>query len=430
MIATSVASSGAAAPPGERANEDAPGKRIASIKSLVVTLAFLFLLVVAMLLDIPYLYIMAIALALLQPVSYHLAARFAPTYTATRSHPPTAVEGKPVALRTRLTSRGGMPQSGVAVVDVLPDALRALDAPDKPMDWWNGREGERSFTVEPLVRGVHRIESVRVDGSDPLGLFFFDADLPCVSELVVHPTPLAGFERGAWGGGPVGVRERDGAARRGDGLEFHGVRDYRPGDSPRRVHWRTSAKRGRLAVVEFEKAFRQDLLVAIDLGPECAVGSGRETPLEHAIKAAATLVDRTLSQGGGVVLATAQGSARIQSGRADTEVQRFRLFDLLARLRPGNDSLADVLRGLPMENDTDWVVLTSRGDDAVSAVIADRVRGGQRVRVMFFEPASFGGVPSPSPAVRGAELVVFDRADSPWEGGGKRFDALLGGGAG
>ncbi|MFM7320691.1 MAG: DUF58 domain-containing protein, partial [Armatimonadota bacterium] len=322
------------------AEEPSAGRRIASIKSLVVTLAFLFLLVVAMLLDIPYLYIMAVALALLQPVSYHLAARFAPAYTAARHHRPTAVEGKPFDLRTRLTSRGGMPQAGVSLREELPAAFREVGDPSGPMDWWDGREGERAIVVEPLVRGVHRFTTVRVDGSDPLGLFFFEADLPCASQVVVHPAPLPGFERGAWGGGPIGVRERDGTARRGEGLEFHGVRDYRPGDSRRRVHWRTSAKRGRLAVVEFEKAFRQDLLLAIDLGPDCAVGAGRETPLEHAIKAAATLIDRTLSQGGGVVLATAQGTARIHAGRADTDVQRFHVFDLLARLVPGNVSLA------------------------------------------------------------------------------------------
>jgi len=143
------------------------------------------------------------------------------------------------------------------------------------------------------------------------------------------------------------------------------------------------------------------------------------------VKAAATLVERTLSQGGGVVLATSQGIARVQTGRADTDVQRFRLFDLLARLRACDQPLADVLRTLSIDTDSQCAVLTARHDPALSALLAEFVRTGRQVRVLFFEPASFGAAASQSPAIRGADLVVFRRSDSPWEDGGRRFGALL-----
>jgi uncharacterized protein (DUF58 family) len=46
--------------------------------------------------------------------------------------------------------------------------------------------------------------------------------------------------------------------------EFHGLRSYRSGDSPRLIHWRTSARRGELMVREFEDEPSDNLLVVID----------------------------------------------------------------------------------------------------------------------------------------------------------------------
>jgi uncharacterized protein (DUF58 family) len=47
-------------------------------------------------------------------------------------------------------------------------------------------------------------------------------------------------------------------------MEYHGLRDYRSGDSPRWIHWRTSARRGELMVKEFEEQNEQDLAILID----------------------------------------------------------------------------------------------------------------------------------------------------------------------
>jgi uncharacterized protein (DUF58 family) len=46
--------------------------------------------------------------------------------------------------------------------------------------------------------------------------------------------------------------------------EIHGLRDYRTGDSPRRVHWKATARRNRLTVREYEDAAPPRLLVIVD----------------------------------------------------------------------------------------------------------------------------------------------------------------------
>lgn len=66
--------------------------------------------------------------------------------------------------------------------------------------------------------------------------------------------------------------------------EFHGLRNFRAGDSPRNIHWRTSARRGELMVREYEDNPGDDLLVIVD--PGVGQGSG----LEDLVCFASTLI--------------------------------------------------------------------------------------------------------------------------------------------
>ena len=55
--------------------------------------------------------------------------------------------------------------------------------------------------------------------------------------------------------------------RAGYGNEVFGVREYRPGDSLRRIHWRSSARRGELVVREYEPPGLQTLTILVDPTP-------------------------------------------------------------------------------------------------------------------------------------------------------------------
>jgi uncharacterized protein (DUF58 family) len=398
-----------------------------SIKAFVITIAFIFLFTVALLLDVQYLYFMAVMTALLQPIAYGLVALSPVNYTAQRRHLPTAQEGKPFMVTLEISAGGKFPALALEVNDELPPALRSPDlvGSHKPQSW-DGHRGTLTYPVEPLLRGVHQLGPARVETSDALGLFTFSAELASPTELVVHPTaiPTRGTQRG--GEGRLGIRERDGKAQRGVGLEFHGVREYHPGDSLRRVHWRTSARTGRLAVVEFERAFEQDLVLAIDLKSGTHVGQGREATLEYAIKIAATLAERTIARGGGVALYTQQGSAVMAARSTDPEAARFQLFDLLARLQPtAETSLASTLAAQRLATGQRLAVLTAQADSALAQWLTGRVGQGDTVEVYYLNPSSFGGAVGSPPAVPHQLLKVVEKQHSPWEEGGRALEPLL-----
>src|SRR5437016_13423600 len=84
---------------------------------------------------------------------------------------------------------------------------------------------------------------------------------------------------------------------RGEGSEFYGIREYHPGDPLRRVHWRSSARMGRLAVVEYEHDVSVDLTLVLDARRGSDVGFGSETALEMAVTVAASLARLVLERG-------------------------------------------------------------------------------------------------------------------------------------
>ncbi len=95
-------------------------------------------------------------------------------------------------------------------------------------------------------RGDLHLAHVRITSSWPLGLLRAEVSLPLGVDLLVHPRYVlpAHHERQ---GLSKGLEE---GAERGAGLDFIGVRDYRPGDGLRQVHWPTTARRDALMVVE------------------------------------------------------------------------------------------------------------------------------------------------------------------------------------
>jgi len=97
----------------------------------------------------------------------------------------------------------------------------------------------------PLRRGIIRFDSVTFAKSDPFGLFHALSSARCMDTLIVLPkryqVPPVQFS-GSRKYQPSGVAL---ASSVGESQEFRSMRDYRPGDPPRTIHWRSWAKTGK-----------------------------------------------------------------------------------------------------------------------------------------------------------------------------------------
>lgn len=125
-------------------------------------------------------------------------------------------------------------------------------------------DGEVNATLSSseLPRGIHAVRAAWVESSHPFGLARVRHALEAPDELVVYPLPLDLVDgRGA----ADSVEDLLGSGTPGAGdLQPSSLRDHREGDGMRDVHWRASARRGRLVVQEWEGGTGEGIEVVLD----------------------------------------------------------------------------------------------------------------------------------------------------------------------
>lgn len=140
--------------------------------------------------------------------------------------------------------------------------------------WLGGRKSYR-WSVETvcIARGQYRLGPISVISGDPFGFYITPRLIAATSSLIVYPqtVPIDKFEL------PAGLLSGGEAQRqRSHNVTTNaaGVRDYAYGDSFNRIHWRTTARKDKLVVKEFEI----DPLVDIWIMPDFSAGSLTEAP--------------------------------------------------------------------------------------------------------------------------------------------------------
>lgn len=174
-------------------------------------------------------------------------------------------------------------------------------------------------------RGVYPLERLVLSTSFPFGLFRKEIDVSAAAELVIWPStdrkvrePVAsGTLARRRASALVGV-----AGARG---EYRALRGYRPGDDPRDIHWRSTARRGEPVVREYEGDGGESLWICLDTRSHPGPRS------EAALETAAALAARATAKGERFGLALATGTVGPGTGRPQLE----RVLDALARVRFG-----------------------------------------------------------------------------------------------
>lgn len=219
-----------------------------------------------------------------------------------------------------------------------------------------------AYRMSGLRRGIFRCAEVYVAVRSVLGLALRRFRLPCEDDIAVHSElpPVNGEFIAA----QKRIHSVSGWQRRaapGGEREFYRMRDYQPGDEPRRIDWKASARSGKLITREYEKEQKQTLFLVVDMSRWMALRSGQRSLLDEALSAALMLAGVASSRGDSVGL-LAYGSGPhlfYPPARSETAALSAAVCSLTPEDRSLHlDGLASFLGGA-LRNETILVLFTS-----------------------------------------------------------------------
>ena len=388
------------------------------MKRFVLNVAGLFVAIVAVLFGLYSLYLMAAILWLIPAVSYLMGWLMLGGLESRRSVPLSATAGETILLTYTLANRGRLPKFYLLVRDTLPRGVQLADGPPPlVLGLWPGEESETQCWVETRRRGVFSLGPAQIYSTDPLGLQTFSRKMPLVSELLVYPAVLPLRDSWLRGAAASGWRGAGNALVRGDGDDFYGVREYGPGDELRRVHWRTTARTGKLAVTEYAQGITLDVTIALDLSLAAYKGTGSDehSALETAVTLTATLLGDLLRHGHSVRLLTAGNRDGSPAAHGPEEMPRF--LEHLARVQSDSlQTLADVLAEDRAGSNRSATVITITPDWPSSRLLevlnAGDALGGQSF-VFALDAGSFRtGLPGLTDSLGAPNVCLVRRGDN------------------
>jgi uncharacterized protein (DUF58 family) len=312
--------------------------------------------------------------------------------------------GGPFEERVELKNRTWLPKPWVEIVDhsTLPghSISRALT-----LGPWERRiDATRSVCRQ---RGRFHVGPVLLASGDPFGLFRITRQVAGEQPVVVYPAIV---ELPAFGSLPG---ELPGGSVQGERVHFTtpnvaSIRDWVPGDSFNRIHWRTTARTGRLVVKEFELDPFSDLWLILDLDRDAHFGRGPESTEEYAVTACAALANRFLNEhravgliGQGHLLTPDRGPRQLNKILELLAVVRIRKSEPLHELLVSEDArfgrMASVVV-ITATTDEAWVsqvrALSRRGVFTSAVLMESNTFGSQEASILLVASLAAGSVPT------------------------------------
>jgi uncharacterized protein (DUF58 family) len=295
-------------------------------------------------------------------------------------------------LWVELRDHSDLPQHGAGFVTYLP-----------------GRD-RRRWVARTIctMRGKFTLGPATLISGDPFGIFRLERLVPGVNEVLVYPRtmPLPEFVLpSAELPGGQDVRSR----------AFHvtpnvsTIREYAPGDSFNRIHWRSTARQGRLMVKEFELDPTAEVYLVLDMqervqqtlapargargGPLPSEQRIAESTEEYGVQTAASIARHLLEQNRMLGLVSwGQHREVIPAERESRPL--FKILEALAVLRAhGAQPLAEVLaaEATRFGRNCTLVIVTPSLDERWVVSLQHLLLRGVRAVVVMIDPQSFGG---------------------------------------
>ena len=173
-----------------------------------------------------------------------------------------------------------------------------------------GHTVAQPLDIPGLRRGIITVGPATTVRSDPIGLLRREHAFEDVHEVYVHPrtTELPSTSAGL-------IRDLEGNPTRrlvDSDMSFHAIREYTTGDSRRHIHWKSTAKTGKLMVRQYEESRRSRMAVVLGVAEQEFADADE---FELAVSCAASLGLRAVRDARDVEIVTGSEIPRVVRGR-------------------------------------------------------------------------------------------------------------------
>jgi uncharacterized protein (DUF58 family) len=252
------------------------------------------------------------------------------------------------------------------------------------------------YELRGVPRGRYAFETVRLTIEDPFALAGARIEQGEPQALVVYPR-LVQLDRLFSEGGAHAQDGRRLLLRRPTGFELHSVREYVEGESLRKVHWPSTARRGQLMVKELEDAPRDEVVVLLD--GDARVGNDRV--FDVAVRAAGSVLHAHMRRGRRCALVLNSAARHVQPVTSDGDWRRA-LELLAAAERDGTTPAFALLQtdGGAAARSLELVVVTSHVDAPLADRLVQRALSRRGTSLVYVEAE-----PGPAPQLLRLQAV-------------------------
>jgi uncharacterized protein (DUF58 family) len=290
--------------------------------------------------------------------------------------------------RFTLTNRGRAPAPWVAITDhsTLPgyQVSSAIGVGQRAVKHWF----EEGVCAR---RGLYTLGPTGLRTGDPCGFYSVSVEYPTSLTMTVMPPIIHLPTIDVAPAGQAG-EGRHSAPALEEAVHTAGVREFLPGDSLRRIHWPTTARRDEPFVRLFDSAPESNWWIVLDMDQRVQAGTGEGATEEHGVILAASLADRGL-HGGKAVGLVVHGQELVWLPPKLGADQCWDVLRALALLRPGRCSLAELLAsaGSGLRQRCGLVIITPDVEGRWLDPLVRLVRRGLVPTVLLLDRGSFEG---------------------------------------
>ncbi len=301
--------------------------------------------------------------------------------------------GESLGVRVRLDNDTWLPMPWVEIDEKTPQHLVTTDMPRQATSVPLLGSRVIQFRLLARRRGHYHVGPIQLRLGDAMGLFQGEQEFRSKTSVTVFPRvhyieslpiPLSQPF------GPVRTQERAFE----DPSNHAEIRPYRPGDNPRHIHWRTSARMGELMIRQYELNATTQMHIFLDMSQEAQVGRvemGEPSTEEMAVEIAASLaalglrrkIDTGLVCHGQERFAVSAG----RSQRAFTEI-----LEVLARAQATGRLPIDKvleLEAAHLTNKSTLVVITPKLTQRLAELLL-RLRANHQVMLVLLKAETYG----------------------------------------